>query len=175
MRSGYNHVAMHFGDADKTAFVTRKGTFKWTVLLLGLCNAPATFQRLMDIVMSGLNFETCLVYLDDVIVFGGSWEEHIERLGSVFQRLKSANLKLKPSKCHLLRRTVGFLGHVVSEQGILLNPSKVEEVVDWPIPEKLRDLRAFVGLCAFYRKFIPTFSWVAAPFLALTKKNRVFQ
>jgi len=174
LRSGYHQVAMDPKDSDKTAFVTRKGIFRWRVMPFGLCNAPATFQRLMDIVLSGLNFEICLVYLDDVIVFGQSWEEHLERLSSVFQRLRSARLKLKPSKCHLLRRTVEFLGHIVSKAGIAVDPSKVQEVAAWPTPSKLRDVRAFLGLCAYYRKFIAGFSRVAAPLFALTKKDRSF-
>lgn len=89
----------------------------------GFCNAPATFQLLMDIVLSGLNFEACLVYLDDIIIFGKSWEQHLERLELVFQRLRAVNLKLKPSKCHLLRSTVGILGHIVA-----VDLAKVQEV-----------------------------------------------
>src|SRR6218665_3666630 len=120
----------------------------------GLCNAPATFQQLMDIVLSGLNFEVCLVYLDDVIIFNCTLEEHLERMALVFHRLREANFKLKPSRCHLLRRIVFFLGHVVTPDGIAVDPSKVQEVADWPTPQRLRDVRAFVGLCAYYRKFI---------------------
>lgn len=174
LRSGYHQVAMNSESADKTAFVTRRGIFRWRVMPFGLCNAPATFQRMMDIVLSGLNFESCLVYLDDVIVFGQSWEQHLERVELVFQRLRTAKLKLKPSKCHLLRRKVGFLGHVVSTEGIAVDPAKVHEVVEWPTPRRLRDVRAFLGLCAYYRKFILGFSIVAAPLFALTKKDSPF-
>lgn len=174
MRSGYHQVAMEPEDADKTAFVTRRGIFRWRVMPFGLCNAPGTFQRLMDIVLSGLNFEICLVYLDDVIIFGKTAEEHLGRLKQVFQRLREANLKLKPSKCRLLRRTVSFLGHVVTPDGITMDPAKIQDVVEWPVPHCLRDVRSFVGLCSYYRRFVLHFSVVAAPLFALTQKGRTF-
>src|SRR6218665_2668756 len=174
LRSGYHQVAMDLKDADKTAFVTRRRIYRWRVMPFGLCNAPATFQRMMDIVLSGLNFEVCLIYLDGVIVFGQTWEQHLQRLESVFQWLRSAQLKLKPSKCHLLRQTVGFLGNIVSRTGIAVDPEKVQEVAGWPIPARLKDVRAFLGLCAYYRKFIFGFSKVAAPLFALTKKDKIF-
>lgn len=144
-------------DADKTAFVTHRGIFRGKVTPFGLCNDPATFQRLMDIALSGLNFALCLVYLDDVIIFSELWEQHLERMGLVFQRLREANLKLRPNKCHL-RRTVAFLGHIISSEGVAEDPSKVQEVVSWPIPQKLTDGRFFLRLCSYYRKFI---SWVS--------------
>lgn len=174
LRSGYYQVAMNPEDADKTAFVTRRGTFRWKVMPFGLCNAPATFQRLMDIVLSGLNFEVCLVYLDDVIIFSRTPEQHLERMSQVLQRLRDAGLKLKPRKCHLLRRTVAFLGHVVTPEGIAVDPAKVQEVANWPTPQRLRDVRAFVGLCAYYRKFVRGFSLIAAPLFALTRKDQLF-
>jgi hypothetical protein len=174
LRSGYHQVAMDMKDADKTAFVTRRGIFRWRVMPFGLCNAPATFQRLMDIALSGLNFETCLVYLDDVIIFGNDLDQHLERLKQVLQRLREAHLKLKPTKCQLLRRTVSFLGHVMTPDGVAVDPSKVEDVTAWPVPERLTDVRAFLGLCSYYRKFIRGFSSMAAPLFALTKKGRAF-
>lgn len=160
-------------DADKTAFVTRRGIFRGKVPPFGLCNDPATFQRLMDIALSGLNFALCLVYLDDVIIFSELWEQHLERMGLVFQRLREANLKLRPNKCHL-RRTVAFLGHIISSEGVAEDPSKVQEVVSWPIPQKLTDGRFFLRLCSYYRKFMLGFSMVAFPLFALTKKGKSF-
>jgi Reverse transcriptase (RNA-dependent DNA polymerase) len=100
LKSGYRQVALDEKDAHKTAFVTRRGTFSFNVMPFGLCNAPATFQRLMDYAMVGLNYEICLVYLDDIIVFSRDIPTHLERLELLLQRLRQANLKLKPSKCH---------------------------------------------------------------------------
>jgi len=161
-------------DAHKTTFVTRRGTFAFKVMPFGLCNAPATFQRLMDVTMMGLNLEICLIYLDDIIVFSTDVTSHIERLEKVFCRLKTANLKLKPSKCRLMQTSVGFLGYVVSGEGISTDPVKIEAVQSWPIPRKLRDVRSFLGLCGYYRRFVPNFSEVAAPLHALTQKGRAF-
>ena len=175
LRSGYHQVALDPGDADKTAFITRRGSYRWKVMPFGLCNAPATFQRLMDIVLSGLNFEICLVYLDDVIIFGDTLQQHLQRLGKVFERLRTANLKLKPSKCRLLRRAVNFLGHVVTQDGVAVDPSKIHDVVEWPVPRRLRDVRSFLGLCSYYRRFIRNFSVLAAPLFELTKKGRAFE
>lgn len=175
LRSGYHQVALDQRDADKTAFVTRRGIFCCKVMPFGLCNAPATFHRLMDIVLSGLNFDICLVYLDDVIIFGTTPEQHLFRLGQVLERLRGANLKLKPSKCHLLRRNVNFLGHVVTPEGVAVDPSKIQAVVTWPLPQRLKDVRSFLGLCSYYRRFIRNFSVLAAPLFALTQKNKIFR
>lgn len=139
LRSGYHQVMLKPEDADKTAFVTRKGIFRWRVMPMGLVGASATFQRTMDIVLSGLNFEICLVYLDDIIIFSDSVNTHLERLQKVFERLRVANLKLRPDKCKLLKNQVQFLGHVVSVNGIEADPSKVAQVKLWPIPKCLRD------------------------------------
>lgn len=171
LRSGYHQVPMYLTDADKTAFITRCGTFKWRVMPFGLCNAPATFQRTMDLVLSGLNFEVCLVCLDDVIIFSRDPVQHLNRLEQVLKRLQGANLKLKPSKCHLLRRSVSFLGHV-SEAGISVEADKTQQVADRPVPEHLRHLRSFVGVCSYYRKFIRRFSTIAAPLFCLTREGQ---
>jgi len=134
-----------------------------------VCNAPATFQHLMD------NFETCLVYLDDIIVFSHDLPSHLERLQKLFQHLREANLKLKPSKCHLLQRRVIILGFTVSQSGIGTDPEKIRGVRDWPVHVNLKRSRSFVGLCQYYRRFVPTFSDIAAPLHALTKKGARFE
>ena len=118
---------------------------------MGLCNAGATFQRLIDVVMAGLTFEVALCYLDDLIIFSRTIEEHLERLRLVLDRLSGAGLKLKPSKCHLLQKSVEFLGHIVSAGQIAVNPAKILAVVDWPVPENVHEVRGFIGLCSYYR------------------------
>jgi transposase InsO family protein len=174
LRSGYHQIAMAPEDSDKTAFVSRRGVHKWTVMPFGLCNAPATFQRLMDMVLAGLNYEILLCYLDDVIVYSRTVSEHIERLERVFERLQSANLTLKPSKCTLLQKSVSFLGHVIGGEGISMDPRKVKEVVEWPVPKTLTQVRQFNGLCSYYRRFVLNFAARAAPLYDLTKKERAF-
>ena len=174
LRSGYHQVKMDEADADKTSFVTRRGTFKFNVLPFGLTNAGATFQRVMDVAMSGLNLSICLIYLDDIILFSSTVTQHLERLRCLFTALRRANLKLKPSKCELLRTKVSFLGHVVSDQGIATDPDKIRAVVEWPVPRSVTEVRSFLGLCSYYRRFVESFATVASPLHALTGKVRSF-
>jgi hypothetical protein len=128
-------------DADKTAFITRRGTYRFKVLSFGLTNAPSLFQRLMDLVLAGLTWEICLGYIGDIIIFAATFEDHLRRLEMVLQRLRSANLKLKPSKCFILRGKVSFPGYVVSGAG--LEPENVAAVVNWLVPRNLTEVRAF--------------------------------
>ena len=174
LRSSYHQVELEPVDADKTAFICREGSFRFVTMPFGLCNAGATFQRLMDMVMAGLNFEICLIYLDDIIIYSTTPEQHIERLRAVLTRLRGAGLKLKPSKCDVMRSSVEFLGHRVSADGIEPHPQKISAVTDWPTPETLRELRAFLGLCGYYRRFVDHFSSVTSPLYSLTEKGRPF-
>ena len=175
LRSGFHQVCMAPEDADKTAFITRRGMYRFRTMPFGLCNAVATFQRLMDLVLSGLNLEVCLTYLDDIILFSATPEQHLERLEMVLRRLQQANLKLKPSKCSLMQRKVTFLGHVVSGEGISTDPEKVQLIEQWPAPTNLRQLRGFIGLTGYYRRFVQGYSTIAAPLNDLMKKDRRFQ
>jgi len=124
LSSGFFQVPLHPDDAEKTAFITRRGLFQFRVLSMGLCNAPSSFQRLMDLAVRGLAWSSCLVYVDDVIIMSKSYSDHIGHLGAVLQRMRDANLKLKVSKCHLFRRSVKFLGHIVSAEGTAVDEEK---------------------------------------------------
>ena len=125
---------------EKTAFCISDGLFEFNVLPFGLCNGPATFQRLMDLLLTGLQWSSCLVYLDDVIVVGQSFSEHLQNLDNVFRRLRRAGLKLKPQKCAFLKTEVLYLGHLVSRSGIATDPTKVEKVATWPIPSSTKEI-----------------------------------
>jgi hypothetical protein len=172
--SGYWQVPLDADAQEKSAFVTRNGLWKWKVLPFGLTSAPATFERLMEKVLSGLQWKTLLLYLDDVIVFGASFTQHLERLKEVLRRLRAAGLKLKPSKCELLRPRVSYLGHVVSSDGISTDPKKVETVKVWPVPKCHTDLRAFLGFVGYYRRFIPEFATMAKPLSLMTSTKEPF-
>ena len=152
LRSGYHQVAMDPRDADMTTFITRNGTYCFQAMPFGLCNAPATFQkRLMNVVLSGLNQNILLVYLDDIIIHWVDLESHHERVESFLKRLRIAKLKLKVSKCRLLQREVHFLGHVVSEVGIGMDPAQIEVVTSWPVPHNLKEVHSFMRLVSGVR------------------------
>ena len=174
LASGYWQVALDEDASQKSAFIVRNGLYQWKCMPFGLCNAPATFERLMEKVMAGLQWEILLVYLDDIIVFGETVMETLERLQVVLDRLRNAGLKLKPSKCHLFQRSVAYLGHIVSAEGVATDPQKVQAVANWPIPGCVRDVRSFLGLASYYRKFIQGFAEIASPLHALTEKSRKF-
>ena len=128
LASGYWQVRMDSESREKTAFITSSGLYEFNSMPFGLCNAPATFQRLMEVVLNGLTRECCMVHLDDILVMGRTFTEHLMNLQEVFSRLRTAKLTLKPQKCKLVRQTVEYLGHTISEDGVAADPAKVEAV-----------------------------------------------
>ena len=174
LASGYWQVTLDPAAQEKTAFITHSGLYEFNVLPFGLCNAPATFQRLMETILAGLTRNQCFVYLDDILVISSSWEEHLTNLDLVFKRLRYAGLRLKPKKCAFARRKASYLGHVISESGIEVDPQKVDKVRNYPRPTNLKTLRQFLGLTSYYRRFVSQFSKVADPLYALTGKNVQF-
>ena len=160
---------------EKAAFVTRGGLWKWKVLPFGLTSAPATFERLMERVLHGLQWNSLLLYLDDVIVFSPDFDTHLQRLETVLQRLEKAHLKLKPSKCALLQSEVKYLGHVVSQDGVSTDPDKVAAVREWKTPQCQIELRTFLGFVGYYRRLGPDFATIAKPLNRLTAKGTPFQ
>ncbi|XP_050714146.1 protein NYNRIN-like [Eriocheir sinensis] len=174
LKSGYHQVEMAEEDKPKTAFSFGQGLWQFNVMPFGLCNAPGCFERLMERVLEGLQWKTALVYIDDVIVFGSTFEEELERLEEVLQRLRKANLKLSPKKCSLFQHEVPFLGHVVSRDGVCTDPQKVAVVEKWPVPTNVAEVRSYLGLCTYYRRFVQDFASVAAPLHRLTRKGACF-
>ncbi|KAL2077722.1 hypothetical protein ACEWY4_027226 [Coilia grayii] len=167
LASGYWQVQMESADREKTAFTTPFGLFEWERMPFGLCNAPATFQRLMQRCLSGQLVDSTLVYLDDVLVFSQDFPTHLQHLEQVFQAVEKYGLKLRPEKCQLLRREVKFLGHCVSYKGVSPDPEKVSAVREWEPPKTVRQVRSFLGFVGYYRRFIKDFSKIAKPLNAL--------
>ena len=175
LASGYWQVEVAGEDQPKTAFSTPEGLFQFRVMPFGLCNAPATFQRLMDRVLSGLKWSRCLVYFDDIIVVGTTFCDHLSNIAAVFARLRGAGLKLKPAKCHICQKRVAFLGHIVSADGIATDPSKTAAIQNWPTPQSRREVQQFMGLANYYRRFVKNFAAIAGPLQHLTAKNSNFE
>ena len=174
LASGYWQIKLSDRSKKKSAFVNpHRGLFHFKVMPFGLTNA--TFQRLMEKVLFGLTPEKCLCYLDDIIIIGRTFEAALENLQLVFQRLREANLKLKPKKCFLFQPKVTFLGQVVSESGISCDPAKIEAVENWPTPVNKSEVRSILGLIGYYRKFIVNFSARASPLTKLTRKRARFE
>ena len=172
--SGYWQVEVAEGDRDKTAFATQSGLFEFKVMPFGLCNAPATFQRLMDLVLAGVQWSHCLVYMDDIIVVGRSFKDHLQNLSVVLQRLKDANLRLKPAKCSFCKTKVSYLGHIVSRHGVATDPEKTNKVSKWPTPTTISEVQKFLGLASYYRRFVKSYATIASPLHRLTERGRQF-
>ena len=175
LKSGYWQVPITEQDKAKTAFRTSSGQlFEFNRVPFGLCNAPTTFSRLMDRVLADLHWETCLFYLDDIIVFSSTWEEHLARLRQVFERLRHANLKLGADKCTFAAKEVNYLGHRVTEEGLLPDSSLLAAIREIPPPKTATEVRSFLGLAGYYRRYVKGFAAIASPLHALTRKDAVF-
>ena len=174
LASGHWQVAMSPEAKRKAAFVTNEGLFKFRVMPFGLCNAPATFERLMDRVLCGMCWSRCLVYLDDVISFGKSVPEALVRLEEVLARLSDFGLQLKAKKCTFMQTEVGFLGHIVGRTGLACDPEKLSAVQNWHEPNRVKAVRQFVGFVGYYRRFVKNFAEIADPLVALTRKGVPF-
>ena len=164
MKSGYRQVEVEESHKERTAFsVANLGFYEYVKMPFGLSNSPATYQRLMEECLGELNMTICVVYLDDLIIFSDTFEEHLYRLDLVFTRLKECNLKLSPEKCFFIQDKVPFLGHIVSKDGIETDPAKIDRIKNWPTPTNYDELRSFLAFCGYYRRFIKDFSKITLP------------
>ena len=174
LKSGFWQIQMQEDSKQKTAFSTHNGLYEFLTMPFGLVNSGASFQRLMGHILRGLEYRFALIYIDDIIIFSKSVDEHLDHLEEVFRRLRDANVKLNPKKCSFVKQRVEYLGHVVTLEGISPNPDKVRVVQEYPTPTNLKELRSFLGLANYYRRFVRGFSHIANPLNALTKKNVPF-
>jgi len=175
LASGFHQIPMDPKDAPKTAFSTPYGHYQFKRMPFGLKNAPATFQRLMDNVLSGLQGNELFVYMDDIVIYARSLEEHAIKFNRLMARLREANLKLQPDKCEFLRKEVAYLGHIIGEKGVKPDPNKIKAVTHFPTPRNPKNIKQFLGLVGYYRRFIPQFSKIAKPLTELLKKDKPFK
>ena len=164
LKSGYWQVELDEGSIPYTVFtVGPLGFYECLRMPFGLTNAPATFQRLMENCLGDLHLNWCIIYLDDIVIYSETPEEHVERLEAVFKKLSAAGLKLKPNKCEFFKSQITYLGHIVSNEGIATDPKKIKAIQSWPRPETVTQVQKFMGLTNYYRKFIHNYAKVAKP------------
>ena len=174
LKSGYWQIAMNEGDKEKTAFVTHQGLYEFNVMPFGLTNAPSVFQELMNHVLKGIRNKYAMAYIDDILIYSRTFEEHVQRISEVFKRLEKANLKLKLKKCEFLKTRVKYLGHVISDKGLEPDPEKVVKIHAMKPPTTVRGVRGFLGAVGYYMKFIENYADIARPLVLLTKKHARF-
>ena len=173
LKSEFWQIALDPKDSEKTAFTCHKGLFQFNVMPFGLCNAPGTFQHLMTIALQGFE-HFAAPYIDDIVIFlivdRGTLRSH----SAGFSRLQQHNLKLKLKKCSFFLKETQYLGFIINDQGVKPDPEKVKAINTLPAPTTVKQLRSFIGMCSYYRRFIPRFSAIAKPLIALTRKYARF-
>ena len=175
LKGAYNLLRIRPGHEWKAAFRCQYGHFEPLVVQFGLINAPAVFQRFINSIFLDLLDICMVVYLDDLLIFSSTLESHISHVKTVLSRLSENHLVLKPSKCSFHQSSTSFLGHIVSQSGVTMDPSKVEAIKNFPTPQSVTELRSFLGMANFYRRFIPSYSKISLPLTNLTKKSQIFE
>lgn len=174
LRSGYWQIAMDPQSQEKTAFTTPFGHFEFSVMPFGIKNAPSDFQRIMEIALSGLQWKSCIVYIDDILVFSRTFDQHLKDLENVFSALRKVNLKIKPTKCTFLRKEVPYLGHIVSREGIRPDPEKISAIVKAEPPKTVKQLQSFLGCIQWFKRFVPNLAEKVYILYKLTAKGEKF-
>ena len=172
LAQGYHQIQILDEDVPKTAFRTPKGHFQFRVLSFGLTNAPATFQTAMNEMLAPYLRESALVYLDDILIYSKTWEEHLIHVRQVLQKLREYKFYAKLKKCNFGETSLAYLGHIVSGEGIKVDPKKIEVVKDWARPTTVKQIRSFLGFANYFRKFVKGYSIIVKPLTDLTQANR---
>ena len=174
LRSGFHQIGLCPSTAEKASFITHQGVFTPTRLQFGLKNSPMCFQNLMSKVLKDLNWKIALVYIDDILIFSKHFDEHLHHLDQVFQNLREANLKIHPGKCRFAVQEIVYLAHRINSFGIKIDDSKYQAIETYPVPKNVKNVRAFLGMAQFYRRYIKSFATIALPLNKLLRKDSKF-
>ena len=174
LKSGYHQISIAPEDREKTVFCTRTSLFEFNCMPFGIASAPAIFQRMISKVLHGIDGKYPMAYLDDILMYSDSFENHLKHIEDIFQRLKKADLCLNKKKCHFVKKEIEYLGHIVSSKGLRPNPEKVRAIQTLEAPTTVKGVRSYLGIAGYYRNFIPKFSFISRPLTKLTRKNTRF-
>lgn len=171
MTAGYHQILMEEADQYKTVFQTHHGHFEYTVMPYRVTGGPATFQQTMNYILAPLLRKGIVDFIDDILIYTATWGQHLQLLEAIFQLLKEHQIKIKLSKCSFAQRQLTYLGHIISAEGVATDPKKIATVQNWPTPLNVKDVRGFLGLAGYYRKFVKHFGIIAKPLTELLKKG----
>ena len=172
LKSGYHQIRIREGDEWKTTFKKNEGLYEWMVMPFGLSNAPSTFMRLMNEVLKEFIGKFAIVYLDDILIYNKTKEEHVRHINYVLRKLHQEKLLINLNKCSFMKKELIYLGFVVSADGLKMDPEKIKLIIEWPSPKSVFEVRSFHGLASFYRKFIRKFSKINDPIIETIKKDK---
>ncbi|KAG0439465.1 Retrovirus-related Pol polyprotein from transposon [Dictyocoela muelleri] len=173
LKSGYHQLKIKNEDRHKTAFLTKRGIFEWKSMPFGLVNAPFTFQRVMNKVCENFLYKFLIVYLDDIIIFSESPEEHIKHLNIIFTTIRNVGFRLNTEKCHLLKTKIDFLGFTIAKNEVRIPDNQKHKISTWKIPKNKKDIRQFIGFCTYFKNFIPNFSYKMLDLYNCIKTNKI--
>ena len=171
IKDAYHNIRIRAGDEWKTTFSSKLGTYEYLVMPFGLSNAPAAFQRWINNTLMRYLDVCCIVYLDDVLIYSKTLEQHRRDVSNVMEDIRDSGMKIKPSKCEFHKKETEYLGFIINQEGVKVDPTKTDAIWEWKIPKKVKDIQWFLGFCNFYRRFIDGFSRMAKPLYERTKKG----